>query len=153
MTATHIENAIAVRCAALGLSLPQAQALADAEPFPSDLMYVLGLNPETLTPLSPKPWLYLAARTSSVSYRTALTAEMLLAVLIKGNAPVEFQAHLAHFLNEVPMQLVVMAIEQAAQQSGMPISDIWGNIVQLNRTVHGRRLDAMVKARTLPELE
>jgi hypothetical protein len=36
---------IAARCAALGLDLDQAKTLADSEPFPSDEVYNLGLDP------------------------------------------------------------------------------------------------------------
>jgi hypothetical protein len=37
--------AIAARCAALGLDLGQAKRLADSEPFPSDEVHFLGLDP------------------------------------------------------------------------------------------------------------
>ena len=138
-TAADIETAISVRCAALGLARRQAQALADSESFPSDLVHVLGLNRDTLAPLPPKPWLWMAAQTSSVSYRGTLTPETLLAVLVSGEVPDEFRAHVMHFLNEVPMQVVVMAIEQAAQQSGVRIVDIWRSVAQLNRMLQGVR--------------
>lgn len=62
---------------------------------------------------------------------------------MSGEAPAEFLAHVGHFLNEAPMQLVVMAIEQAAQQSGVPIAGIWRNVAQLNRTMQGNRLGAV----------
>ena len=139
-TAADIETAIAVRCGALGLARPQAQALADAAPFPSGLVHVLGLDPDTLAPLPAKRWLWMAAQTSSVSYRGALTPDVLLAVLVSGDVPDEYQAHVTHFLDEAPMQLVVMAIEQAAQQSGVPIACIWRSVAQLNSTLQCRRL-------------
>jgi hypothetical protein len=142
-TAADVETAISVRCAALGLARSQAQALADSEPFPSDLVHVLGLNRETLAPLATKSWLWVAAMTSSVSYRSVLTPETLLAVLVSSNVPDEFKAHVMHFLNEAPMQIVVMAIEQAAQQSGVPIVDIWRNVAQLNRKLQGVRFGAV----------
>jgi hypothetical protein len=142
-TAADIETAIAVRCAALGLARSQAQALADDEPFPSDLVHVLGLNRDTLEPLPTKLWLWMAAQTSSVSYRGVLPPDVLLAVLVSGDVPDEFRAHVMHFLGEAPMQLVVMAIEQAAQQSGVPITRIWRSVAQLNRTLQGRRLRAV----------
>ena len=152
-SATDIETAVAVRCAALGLARRQAQALADAEPFPSDLVHVLGLNSDTLAPLSFKPWLSMAAQTSSVSYRGVLTPEILLAVLVCGEVPVEFQAHLIHFLNEAPMQLVVMAVEQAAQQSGVPIARIWHSVAQINKMLQGRRLGAVGESTCVAYIE
>ena len=142
-TSPDIETAIAVRCAELGLTRQQAQALADGEPFPIDLVHVLGLNPDTLEPLRTKRWLWMATQSSSVSYRAMLTPDMLLATLISGDVLDEFRAHVAHFLNDVPIQLVVMAIEQAAQQSGVPIARIWRSVALLNKEQHGRRLVAV----------
>lgn len=78
-TAVNIETAIAARCAALGLVQAQAQALANSEPFPPDLVYILGLDPDTLAPLPSERWLWMAAQTSSVSYRGMLAPETLLA--------------------------------------------------------------------------
>jgi hypothetical protein len=151
-TATDIETAIAVRCAALGLARPQAQALADAEPFPSDLANVLGLNRDTLAPLPAKRWLWMAAQTSSVSYRGVLTPDVLLAVLVSGDVPDEYRAHLAHFLDEAPMQLVVMAIEQAAQQSGVPIACIWRTVAQLSSTLQRRRFGTLSESTCVAQI-
>ena len=152
-TAADIEAAIALRCAALGLARPQAQALADAEPFPSNLVHVLGLNPDTLAPLPAKRWLWMAAQTSSVSYRGVLTPDVLLAVLVSGDVPDEYQAHMTCFLDEVPMQVVVMAIEQAAQQGGVPIARIWRNVDQLNRKLHGYRLGNVGESTCVAQIE
>lgn len=86
-TAVDIETAIARRCAALGLTRGQAQALADAEPFPSDLMQVLALDRNTLAPLPSRRWLWMAAQTSSVSYTNVLTPDALLAALVSCDVP------------------------------------------------------------------
>jgi hypothetical protein len=43
-----------------------------------------------------------------------------------------------------PLQLVVLAVEQAAQQSGMPITEIWRNVERLAAAVCYRRPDAWV---------
>lgn len=141
-TSPDIETAIAARCAELGLTRKQAQALADGEQFPTDLMHVLGLNRDTLEPLPTKRWLWMAAQSSSVSYRGMLTPDMLLAALVSGDVFEGFHAHIAHFLDDVPIQLVVMAIEQAAQQTGVPIARIWCSVALLNKAQRGRRLEA-----------
>jgi len=151
--AADIEAAIALRCATLGLARPQAEALAVAKPFPSDLMHVLGLNPDTLALLPAKPWLWMAAQTSSVSYRGVLTPDALLAVLISGDVPDGYHAHMVHFLNEAPMQLVVMAIEQAAQQSGVAIARIWRSVDQLNNRLQSRRLGAVGESTCVAQIE
>jgi hypothetical protein len=117
------------------------------------LVHVLGLDPATLAPLPAKRWLWMAAQTSSVSYRAVLTPEVLLAVLVSGDVPDEFQAHLMHFLNEAPMQLVVMAVEQAAQQSGVPIARIWRSVEQLNSRLQGRRLGIVGESTCVAQIE
>lgn len=125
------DTAIATRCAELGLSRPQAQALADAGPFPWTVEQVVGFDNKP-----DKRWLWMAAQTSSVSYRGTLTAEALLGVLVIGEVPAEFDAHIVHFVEEAPIPTVVQAIEEAAQQSGMPIAEIWANV----RRLGGKRL-------------
>jgi len=108
------DTVIRTRCAALGRSFDQAQriALASSDPLP----WALGLDSVTLAVLRPRRWLWMAAQTSNVSYRGILTPEVLLTILTTGEVPPEFVAHVVHFLEEVPIQIVVMAVEQAAQQ-------------------------------------
>ncbi len=140
-TATVDREAIVnARCATLGLSRAQAQASADANPFPfnlapHDLPYMLGLDSATLTPRPPKAWLAMAAQTSSCSYKGTLTSETLLGVLVIGEVPAEFAAHIGCFLSEVSAQVFVLSIEQAAQQSGIPISEIWRNVARLHESM------------------
>lgn len=73
----------------------------------------------------------MAAQTASVSYRGTLTPDALLAILTTGVVPAAFSAHVAHLFDEAPIQLVVMAVEQAAQQSDVPIAAIWRNVERL----------------------
>lgn len=141
-TFTDQDAAIAARCAGLGLSRPQAQALADAGPFPSTVEQVLGFDNKPS-----KRWLWMAAQTSSVSYRGTLTPEILLGVLVIGDVPAEFSAHIAHFVEEAPIPMVVQAVEEASQQSGMPISEIWENV----RRLGGQRLLQALSASITPE--
>jgi hypothetical protein len=73
----------------------------------------------------------MAAQTSSVSYRGTLTPEILLDVLVIGDVLAEFGAHIIHFAEKAPIATVVQAVEEASQQSGIPISEIWGNVRRL----------------------
>lgn len=127
------QQATRARCDALGLSLAHAQRLAAATDHvgPPALLWVLGLDLATLTPLKPRRWLWMAAQTASVSYREILTPEALLAILTTGAVPAAFAAHVGHLLDEAPIQLVIMAVEQAAQQSGTPIETIWRNVERI----------------------
>ena len=106
--------AIIARCAALGLSLDQVKRLAGVDHALQDLAHVLGLDAYTLTPLKPRRWLWMAAQTCSVSYWDVLTSEALLAVLTTGTLLPDDAAMFLYFLEEAPLSIVVMAIEQAA---------------------------------------
>ncbi len=57
------------RCAALGLAIDQVKSLAGENHTPRDLAFMLALDPETLASVKPKHWLWMAAKTCSVSYR------------------------------------------------------------------------------------
>lgn len=123
--------AITARCDTLGLSLAQVERLAGTDHSLQDIAYILGLDVYSLTPLKPRRWLWMAAQTCSVSYREPLTPEGLLAVLTTGTLPPRDVSTFLHFLNEAPLSIVVMAIEQAAQQSRVPIAQIWRNVDQI----------------------
>lgn len=75
----------------------------------------------------------MAAQTSSTSYRGTLTEDVLLEILKGGAVPDEFGPHVGHLLDEAPIQIVVMAVTEAAHRSGMPIEEIWRNVAQLAR--------------------
>lgn len=81
----------------------------------------------------------MAAQHASVSYRDTMTEDALRAALATGTVPDGFTSHLCHVLDEAPLQMVVMAVEQAAQQSGMPIGTIWRNVERLAAAVCYRR--------------
>ncbi|WP_373986977.1 hypothetical protein [Duganella sp. BuS-21] len=85
----------------------------------------------TLQPLRPRNWILMAAQTSSVSYRTKMPEEALVAILGSGEIPSAFTAHVNHLLEEAPAQILVMAAEQAALQASRPIAAIWTNISNL----------------------
>ena len=134
------DQVILTRCDALGLSFDQAQRITLASG--STIPVVLGLNAVTFAPLKPRRWLWMAAQTSSVSYRGILTPEVLLAILTTGEVPRAFASHVLHLLEEAPIQLVVLAVEQAAQQGGMPIATIWHNVARIADEIQSRRITA-----------
>ncbi|MDQ1835201.1 hypothetical protein [Massilia scottii] len=131
---------ILTRCAELGLSFDQAQRIALASG--SALPWALGLDFVTFTPLKPRRWLWMAAQTSSVSYRGFLTPELLLEILMTGEVPRAFASHVLHLLEEAPIQLVVLAVEQAAQQGGVPIATLWRNVARIANEMQSRRITA-----------
>jgi len=133
---------IVERCSTLGLTISQAQLMAHAgEGFgPLDLPHVLGLNPITMAPLKPRKWLWMAAQTCSVSYRKTLTPETLVNILTTGDVPEENISNIVHFLQEAPVQNVVMAVDQAAHQSGIPAAFLWRNLELIAAILECHRL-------------
>nr|WP_315430376.1 hypothetical protein [uncultured Albidiferax sp.] len=67
----------------------------------------------------PRRWLWMCAQSASTSYHEILAQEVLLQALATGAIPVNFIPHMCHILEEASIQSVVMAVEQAAQRSGM----------------------------------
>lgn len=138
---TPTDNPIIIeRCAALGLSVDQVKRLAGEDHSLRDLAFLLALDPDTLAPVTPKHWLWMAAQTCSVSYRMALTPERLQTALVSGTVAPSDESTFQHFLNEAPLSVVFMAGEQAAQQSGLPIAEIWRNVDQMAAARSSARL-------------
>lgn len=135
-------QAILSRCAALGLPLAHVQRLAGDGHTSRDLANVLGLDWMTWTPLKPRRWLWMAAQSCSVSYRNVLTPEGLLGVLTTCAVPPADSATIVHYLEELPLQVVVMSIDQAAQQSGIEIEQIWRNVDRISNGFSSTRLRA-----------
>lgn len=99
----------------------------------SNLLKVLGLgfDAPSLKARARKDGLWMAAKTSSVSYRGELSSDMLERSLAMGRAPPGFEPHIRHLLNEAPVEVVVMAIEEAAQREAVPPAAIWSQVAKL----------------------
>lgn len=96
------------------------------------ILEVLGLSFDLASARrKPKRALWMAAKNASVSYRGELTPEMLEHTLATAVAPSGFEAHVGHFLDESPLDYVVMAVEEAAQQENRPPAEIWANVAKL----------------------
>jgi transcriptional regulator with XRE-family HTH domain len=78
-----------------------------------------------------KRGLWMAAKNASVSYRGELSADMLEQALATAEVPSGFEAHVGHFLDESPLDYVVMAVEEAAQLEHRAPSEIWANVARL----------------------
>lgn len=98
----------------------------------SRLLDVLGLSlTPDLAPRKRRRGLWMAAKNASVSYRGELSPEMLEQTLATAQAPTGFGAHVGHFLDESPVDYVVMAVEEAAKQEHRKPAEIWANVRQL----------------------
>jgi len=100
------------------------------------LLDVLGLSfgIPSLAARQRKRGLWMAAKTSSVSYVGELTEDMLEQALATGRAPPGYEAHIGHLLDEAPVSLVIMAVEEAATQEHKAPTDIWRNLALLAKT-------------------
>jgi transcriptional regulator with XRE-family HTH domain len=99
----------------------------------SNLLTVIGLSFDglSLTARQKKRGLWMAAKTSGVSYRGDLSEHMLEQTLATGIVPPGFEAHIGHLLDEAPVEYVVMAVEETAQQQRRAPSEIWSNVSYL----------------------
>ena len=97
----------------------------------AQIVEVLGLSLVPTAPNSRKRGLWMAARNASVSYRGELSPEMLERTLATAEVPSGFEAHVSHFLDEAPFEIVVLAVEEAAEQEHRKPAEIWANVTRL----------------------
>lgn len=74
--------------------------------------------------------LRMASRTASVSYKRALMPNELSKALITGVLPDEIMPHVATLLDEAPLQIIVSAVAQAAQQQHVAPKQIWRHVIK-----------------------
>lgn len=108
------------------------------------VMSVLGLDspmPDTLNRRK-KRGLWMAAKTASVSYARELEPHALERALATAEVPPAFAPHLTHLLDEAPVPVVVMAVEETASRAHLPPRRIWRNVAKLAESfaVHRREL-------------
>ncbi|KAA0178845.1 helix-turn-helix transcriptional regulator [Cupriavidus gilardii] len=97
------------------------------------LLAVLGLDFDSLSLArrQRKHGLWMAAKSASVSYKGELSPEALERALATGDVPEGFEAHIGHLLDETPVEVVVMAVEEAAQHESVPPSVVWKQVARL----------------------
>jgi hypothetical protein len=110
----------------------------------AQVMAVLGLDsatPDTLARRK-KRGLWMAAKTASVSHARELAPAVLGRVLTGGDVPPPFVPHLAHLLDEAPVPIVVMAVEEAASGAHVSPRQVWRNVAKLagSLSMHRRAL-------------
>ena len=69
-----------------------------------------------------------AAQISSVSYASQMPAAALDSALATGQIPDAFAAHIASFVDEAPLSVVVAAVEAAALLAKLPIAKVWKHV-------------------------
>lgn len=98
------------------------------------VLNVIGLNPGTYPAglRSNKRALQMAAGTASVSYRQALSPVVLAHTFATGTLPENVVAQVATLLDEAPFPLLVMAVEEAAEQEHVAPQLVWKNIARMS---------------------
>ncbi|HET6587316.1 MAG TPA: helix-turn-helix domain-containing protein [Oleiagrimonas sp.] len=109
----------------------------------SQVLSVLGLDlPIPVSRTRPKKRaLWMAAKNAGVSYSRELSPETLGSILASGKVPSAFVPHMAHILDETPVPVVVMAVEEAAHAAHVPSRRVWRNVGKLASTLSMHRKD------------
>lgn len=103
------------------------------------LLDLVGLKFEATARATPHHGLLMASRTASVSYKAQLDAGQLAKALVTGEVPTELLPHVATFLDEAPLPLVVSAVEEAAKHGRIPPKRIWQHVVRWASDLHSPR--------------
>lgn len=105
------------------------------------VLAILGLDVTAPTSAArlKKRGLWMAAKTASVSYANEIGPEMLGQALAGGDVPPPFIAHVAHLLDEAPMSIIVMAVEEAASRERVPPRAVWRNVEKLAKSLSVHR--------------
>lgn len=105
------------------------------------VMTILGLDfpPPGTGARERKRGLWMAAKTASVSYRHAIGPRQLGHALAIGEVPDAYMAHVAHLLDEAPLPLVVMAVEEAAALEDVPPRQVWRGVRRLAKDLQVHR--------------
>lgn len=94
------------------------------------LLELVGLTFEAHARTTPHRGLLMASRTASVSYKTQLDAGQLAKALATGEVPPGLLPHVAAFLDEAPLPLVVSAVEETTKRGRVPPKRIWQHVVR-----------------------
>ena len=82
----------------------------------------------------------MASRTASVSYERVLSSNELSHALAGGALPAEITPHVATLLDEAPLQIIVSAVEEAAQQEHVAPKAIWRHVIKWANDLQSPRM-------------
>ena len=106
----------------------------------NDLMDLVGLTLHAEFDERPQPnALLMASRSASVSYKEILTPDELLTALTTGTIPSGRDAHVASWLDEASLKLVVSSVELASKKTAVPPKQIWKHVNAWAREFHSPR--------------
>ena len=91
---------------------------------------LLGLDMIAGQPKQLRHALQIASQSASVSYKTVMQPKELQTALVSGVVPVSLIAHIATFVDEAPLALLVAAVQEAAQRGRVSMNLIWRHLEQ-----------------------
>ena len=89
------------------------------------LFDLLGLDMIAGQPKQLRHALQMASQSASVSYKTVMQPKELQTALVSGVVPASLVAHIATFLDEAPLALLVAAVQEAAQRGRVSPRTMW----------------------------
>lgn len=95
-----------------------------------NLLDLLGLTLDAHARPTQGHALRMASRTASVSYKRELSSRELSHALADGALPIGITPHVATLLDEAPLQIIVSAVEEAAQQEHVAPKAIWRHVIK-----------------------
>jgi len=104
------------------------------------LLTLLGLNNITLKPKLNFNSLEMACVSASVSYKSSLHSTELSLALVTGVLPEKIYPHIATFLDETPLSLIVSVVEAVAQLNQIPPKLIWKNLIEWAHEMNSPRI-------------
>lgn len=83
--------------------------------------------------------LQLASQSASVSYKRSMEPAELAAAMVDGTLPQSITPHVATLLDEVPLSLIVAAVEEVAKNSSAPPKLLWKHVFHWAKDLHSPR--------------
>ena len=92
------------------------------------LLDLVGINLDAGTRKGHQGALESVSQSASVSYKTHLNPASLAAAMVDGALPKGIAPHVATMLDEVPLSLIVAAVEEVASNSSMSPKLLWKHV-------------------------
>ena len=92
------------------------------------LLDLVGINLDAGTRKGHKHALQSVSQSASVSYKTLLDPDALAAAMVDGAIPERMTPHIATLLDEVPLSLIVAAVEEVALSSSKSPKLLWKHL-------------------------
>ncbi|MBK7051949.1 MAG: helix-turn-helix transcriptional regulator [Rhodoferax sp.] len=103
------------------------------------LLDLVGINLDAGTRKGHKHALQSVSQSASVSYKTLLDPDALAAAMVDGAIPERMTPHIATLLDEVPLSLIVAAVEEVALSSSKPPKLLWKHLFHWAKDLHSPR--------------